>query len=1334
MAIKKYATLSTLSNFLDNLKNLFATKTEVSNKSDKTHTHTISDIANLQSTLNGKANSSHGTHVTYSTDNPVMDGAASAGSASTVSRSDHRHPTDSSRASQTSLDSHTGNTTNHITSTERANWNAAYTHSQASHAPSNAEPNQNAFSNVKVGDVTIAADIKTDTLTLVAGNNITITPDATNDKVTISSTDTNTTYSAGTGISLSGTTFSNSGVRSVSTGASNGTISVNTNGTTANVAVKGLGSAAYTASTAYDTAGSANNALASAKTYADNAATTAANNVKNDLLGGAGAAYDTLKELGELITDNQDAIDVLESVASSKANASDLASHTSNKSNPHGVTMAQLGIGSAGSSLGLVKSGGDVTISSGVITVNDDSHNHIISNIDNLQTTLDGKASSSHTHTVANITDLKATATELNYMDGVTSGVQTQLDGKASSNHNHGLLHTNFTKQLDNTTTDSGWSMINDSYSGFLLKSLRTQKDAPSWTQGNYSAGVAFGGADTKGVITHAYNSPSITFAGGNGDKPVWWIKATGTSGTTYNLNNMPLATKATQDGNGNNIVNTYATKTALDTKQATVTGAATTITGSNLTANRALISNGSGKVAVSAVTSTELGYLDGVTSNVQTQIDGKANTSHTHNYAGSSSAGGSATSAVKLQTARSIGLGNDFTGSANFDGSGNITISAKHYNISINSGNKSNYPYHRFAYRGSKASPIASQYNDTDAIFLIRKSYNGGGYGILKVSLRTNASTSTSQASATWLVRYNIALDDVKVGLYNVAGATYVDLYMKVGTYARTIVSQLEGNRSWTLVASNEVNDTTTTDAKTSIESYISIETAATTLHGQAYTSITSSVDGGQVNSADKATKDASGNTITSTYMTKSNPTGSGYLSINRKSGTTVGTNSVAIGYNGTATASYSYVEGDSNTASELDAHAEGRGTTASGKHSHSQGIGTTASGTGSHAEGTGTTASGMYCHAEGASTTAKGYQTHAEGSGTIAAGSDQHAQGRYNIEDTAYKYAHIVGNGDSTTRSNAHTLDWSGNGWFKGDVYVGGTSQSDGIKLVKSTDIISVAKGGTGATTAAAALQNLGLTATAAELNYTDGVTSNIQTQLNGKSSTSHTHTADNLVQWAEALFATASNGGVEYSYGSNSGKNVLTEISNMATGLHTIYSIAGTTGNPNTTESWRMLVHKTSVTIGWILAFDAQGSIYSNYQSAANSFKGWKCIYDAAPPILWMGEYWCTDTQTVTPSKALSACRNGWVLVWSDYDTANEKSSNGDCFTTVIPKWNPNHVKWSGQSFIAAIPTGLNDSGVITFAGKRLYVHDTKITGHTVNDVAPSNDVCLRAIYEY
>jgi hypothetical protein len=56
---------------------------------------------------------------------------------------------------------------------------------------------------------------------------------------------------------------------------------------------------------------------------------------------------------------------------------------------------------------------------------------------------------------------------------------------------------------------------------------------------------------------------------------------------------------------------------------QESIVGAASTITTSNLTANRALISNASGKVAVSTnVSDVELEYLDGATSNVQDQID----------------------------------------------------------------------------------------------------------------------------------------------------------------------------------------------------------------------------------------------------------------------------------------------------------------------------------------------------------------------------------------------------------------------------------------------------------------------------------------------------------------------------------------------------------------------------------------------------------------------------------------------------------------------------------------------------------------------------------------
>lgn len=114
----------------------------------------------------------------------------------------------------------------------------------------------------------------------------------------------------------------------------------------------------------------------------------------------------------------------------------------------------------------------------------------------------------------------------------------------------------------------------------------------------------------------------------------------------------------------------------AIGSKQATITGAATTITSTNLTASRALVSDGSGKVAASAVTSTELGYLGGVTSNIQSQLDSKASSDHTHNYAGSSSAGGAATSANKLATARTITLTGDVAGSVSFDGSEDTSIS----------------------------------------------------------------------------------------------------------------------------------------------------------------------------------------------------------------------------------------------------------------------------------------------------------------------------------------------------------------------------------------------------------------------------------------------------------------------------------------------------------------------------------------------------------------------------------------------------------------------------------------------------------------------------------
>ena len=152
----------------------------------------------------------------------------------------------------------------------------------------------------------------------------------------------------------------------------------------------------------------------------------------------------------------------------------------------------------------------------------------------------------------------------------------------------------------------------------------------------------------------------------------------------------------------------------------------------------------------------------------------------------------------------------------------------------------------------------------------------------------------------------------------------------------------------------------------------------------------------------------------------------------------------------------------GSRTAASGDDSHAEGLRTTASGSMSHAEGWVTTASGECSHAEGDATTASGGNSHAEGGGAIASGIGSHAEGHGTIAGSYCQHAQGKNNIADNDNKYLHIVGNGeDSENRSNAHTLDWDGNAWFAGDVYVGGTSQDDdnATKLSSvATDITQV------------------------------------------------------------------------------------------------------------------------------------------------------------------------------------------------------------------------------------------------------------------------------------
>lgn len=214
------------------------------------------------------------------------------------------------------------------------------------------------------------------------------------------------------------------------------------------------------------------------------------------------------------------------------------------------------------------------------------------------------------------------------------------------------------------------------------------------------------------------------------------------------------------------------------------------------------------------------------------------------------------------------------------------------------------------------------------------------------------------------------------------------------------------------------------------------------TELHTHSNKSVLDTITAEKVASWDSGTGSSSGSNINLTDLVISNS-----ISRGRKEGTAIGIGSIAFGKNVEASGEYSKSEGSYTVASGTCSHAEGYGTIASGGYSH--------------AEGSNTTASKLYSHTEGNNTTASGITSHAEGYFTTAYSNYQHVQGKCNIEDTENKYAHIVGNGDFNessgimTYSNAHTLDWSGNGWYAGNLYVGGTSQTDANKVLSTADI---------------------------------------------------------------------------------------------------------------------------------------------------------------------------------------------------------------------------------------------------------------------------------------
>ena len=244
-----------------------------------------------------------------------------------------------------------------------------------------------------------------------------------------------------------------------------------------------------------------------------------------------------------------------------------------------------------------------------------------------VQAQLDAKG----TGTVSNLADLGVTsdATEVNYTDGVTSSIQDQLDAKMDINSElttiSGLSHSDGNIIVSD---GSSWTVESEAVArtSLGLGSIATQAaDNVSITGGSLSGitdlAIADGGTNASdvsearsnlgleiGVDVQAYDADLADLADGKLTSTKvqygeYFIATDGTNGQVW-----------TSDGDG---VGAWGDIGGI-------TGAATTIDTEDLAASRAIISNTDGKIAVSDITTTELGYIDGVTSNIQTQLNNK--------------------------------------------------------------------------------------------------------------------------------------------------------------------------------------------------------------------------------------------------------------------------------------------------------------------------------------------------------------------------------------------------------------------------------------------------------------------------------------------------------------------------------------------------------------------------------------------------------------------------------------------------------------------------------------------------------------------------------------
>lgn len=211
---------------------------------------------------------------------------------------------------------------------------------------------------------------------------------------------------------------------------------------------------------------------------------------------------------------------------------------------------------------------------------------------------------------------------EVETLNGSISDVDSKIDNHISNTSNPhevtkaqvGLGNADNTSDLDKPVSTAQQTALDGK-----VDKLTTQPTAGTYTkviinsQGQVTEGETLSESDIPSLHLTKISDVTATASEVN--------ILDGATVTTSELNVLDGITASTTELNYVDGV-TSSIQTQIDGKQPTITGGATTITSSDLTTARTLVSNNNGKVAVSNITSSELDALDDITGNIQTQFN----------------------------------------------------------------------------------------------------------------------------------------------------------------------------------------------------------------------------------------------------------------------------------------------------------------------------------------------------------------------------------------------------------------------------------------------------------------------------------------------------------------------------------------------------------------------------------------------------------------------------------------------------------------------------------------------------------------------------------------